>query len=80
MDKKTKAFLELAGGIILLIVAISLGVYLSGIVSAYSLFTQSDAEALLKWGFSALLLGFMGGVSITKAYFSLKSPTRTGKP
>jgi hypothetical protein len=71
MDTKTRAWIDLATGVVALIIVISFGMLWAGHAGDYQLFNRSAIDELLLWYFISLVGGFAGGINITKAYYAL---------
>lgn len=77
MDPKTKAFIELAAGFGLILMALFFVMLILSIEDVYFLetnLTKPMKELATMAAGVGLFFGFLGGVAITKAYFTLKIP------
>jgi len=78
MDKKTMAFIELACGFFFILIALIFVIAIFDVEDVYLLgtnLTKPIKELAAECIVVGTFFGFMGGVSITKAYYVLKSPT-----
>jgi hypothetical protein len=85
MDTKTKAFIELACGFGFILIALFFVIGIMSIEDVYLLgtnLTRPIKELAAEYMIAGLMFGFLGGISITKAYYALsgKRPYEKKKP